>query len=300
MFLINRALLTLGKQEVKRSTGRMSQDSVNEWLKGMGRYPLLSASQEITLSRTVQRGLKEDATPREKKAGQRAKDKFICCNLRLVVTLARKYKPRIDGTAGMDMEDLLQIGCLGLSRAVDKFDPEVGYKFSTYAYHWIRQAIQYGIKTNSNTIRIPSDLYDVGVKLSFKPENQSLENFAKEHDYTLRRVHRAVEAKAVSTLRSIDKQLIGSEGEASSLSDIVADPDSLNAVERLDYTLAVEQLEKLGDPDDVALVALDAEGVKPKELGELLGVSMANGKKQVNEAKARLQCEINEFAECLK
>lgn len=278
----------------------MSQDSVNAWMAGMGRYPLLSASQEISLSRTVQRGLKEDATPREKKAGQRAKDKFICCNLRLVVTLARKYKPRIDGTAGMDMEDLLQIGCLGLSRAVDKFDPEVGYKFSTYAYHWIRQAIQYGIKTNLNTIRIPSDLYDVGIRLNFKSPEQSLEDFAAEHGYALRRVHRALEARAVSTLKSIDKQLIGSEGEASALGDIVADPDSLDATEQLDYILAVEQLERLSDPDDVALVTLDAEGVKPKELGELLGVSMANGKKVLNAAKARLRCEINEFAECLE
>lgn len=267
---------------------------------GMSRYPLLSAGQEITLSRTVQRGLKEDATPREKKAGQRAKDKFICCNLRLVVGLARKYKPRIDGHAGMDMEDLLQVGTIGLHRAVDKFDAEAGYKFSTYAYHWIRQAIQYGIKTNLNTIRIPSDLYDVGVKLSYKPPEQSLAAFAEEHDYTLRRVQRAAEAKAVNTLKSLDKQLIGDEGEKSALSDVVADPHSFDATDRLDYVLAVEQLEAAGLDDDYALVCLEAEGSRPKEIGELLGVSIANGKKEVREAKARLQSEINEFADCLK
>lgn len=278
----------------------MGQDSVTAWLAGMGRYPLLSPAQEISLSKTIQRGLKEDATARQKKAGQRAKDKFICSNLRLVVGVARKYKPRIDGSAGMGLEDLLQIGCLGLSRAVDKFDPEVGYKFSTYAYHWIRQAIQYGIKTNLNTIRIPSDLYDVGIRLSFKPPEQSLEDFAAEHGYALRRVHRALEARTVSTLKSIDKQLIGSEGEASALSDIVADPDSLDATEQLDYVLAVEQLEAAGLDDDFALVTLEAEGARPKEMSELLGVSMADGKKALNAAKARLQSEINEFAECLK
>lgn len=277
-----------------------SSDSVRAWLEAAGRYPLLSGSQEITLSRTVQRGLKEDATPREKKAGQRAKDKFICCNLRLIVAIARKYKPRIDGHAGMDLEDLLQAGCLGLSRAVEKFDAEAGYKFSTYSYHWIRQAIAYAIKTNLNTIRIPSDLYDVGVKLTYKPESQSIAAFAKENNYEPRRVRRAIEAKAVNTLKSLDKQRIGSEGETSSLGDIVADPSSFDVTEQLDYVLAVEQLERLGDPDDVALVCLDAEGVRPKELGELLGVSMANGKKELREAKARLQSEINEFAECLK
>lgn len=278
----------------------MSKDSVSLWLEAAGRYPLLSGSQEITLSRTVQRGLKEDATPREKKAGQRAKDKFICCNLRLIVAIARKYKPRIDGHAGMDMEDLLQAGCLGLSRAVEKFDAEAGYKFSTYSYHWIRQAIQYAIKTNLNTIRIPSDLYDVGVKLTYKSPEQSIAAFAKQNNYEPRRVRRAIEAKAVNTLKSLDKQRMGSEGETSSLGDIVADPSSFEATDRLDYSLAVEQLERLSDPEDVALVTLDAEGVKPKELGELLGVSMANGKKQVKAAKARLQSEINEFAECLK
>lgn len=278
----------------------MSKDSVSEWLEGAGRYPLLSASQEITLSRTVQRGLAEDATPREKKAGLRAREKFICSNLRLVVAVARKHRPRIEGSAGMDMEDLLQTGCLGLSRAVDKFNPEAGYKFSTYAYHWIRQSIQYGIKTNLNTIRVPSDLYDVGAKLSYKPENQSLEDFAKEHDYSLKRVKRAVEAKAVNTLRSLDKRLVGDEGESSALSDIVADPNSFDATDRLDYSLAVEQLEQLSDPDDVALVCLDAEGARPKELSELLGVSIFDGKKELKRAKDRLGTVVSEYKECLK
>ena len=278
----------------------MSQDSVSAWLEAAGRYPLLSASQEISLSRIVQRGLREDATPREKKGGQRAKEKFVCCNLRLIVAIARKYNPRINGSAGMDLEDLLQSGCLGLSRAVDKFDPEAGYKFSTYAYHWIRQAIQYAIKTNLNTIRIPSDLCDVCVKLSFKPPEQSLAAFAEENGYEMRRVHRALEAKAVSTLKSLDRQLIGSEGELSVLSDIIADPHSFDATEHLDYVLAVEQLEAAGLDDDYALVTLAVEGSKPKEISELLGVSVIGGKKQVSAAKGRLRSAVSEYKECLK
>lgn len=278
----------------------MSKDSVTAWLEGMGRFPLLSASQEISLSKTIQRGLKEDATPREKKAGQRAKEKFVCSNLRLVVGVARKFQPRIAGNGGMGLEDLLQIGCLGLSRAVDKFDAEAGYKFSTYAYHWIRQAIQYGIKTNLNTIRIPSDLYDVGVKLTYKPENQSLADFTKEHGYEPKRVQRAVEAKAVSTVKSLDKRLVGQESEMASLMDSVADPTS-TTLEDLDYVLAVEQLEAAVElADDVALVCLVAEGTRPKEIGELLGVSVIGGKKQVTEAKGRLKSEISEYKECLK
>lgn len=278
----------------------MSQDSVGAWVAGMGRYPLLSPAQEISLSRSVQLGRSEGATPRQKKAGLRAREKFICCNLRLVATVAQKYKPRIQGSAGMDVEDLLQAGSIGLARAVEKFNAEAGYKFSTYAYHWIRQAVQYAIKTNMNTIRIPSDLYDVGTRLSFKPSEQSLEDFAEEHGYTLKRVQRAVEAREVSTIKSLDKQHVGQESETSYLSDIVADPNSFDATEQLDYALAVEQLEKLSDPDDVALVSLEVDGAKPRELSELLGVSVFNGKKQVRAAKARLRREINEFAECLR
>lgn len=266
---------------------------------GMTRYPLLSPAQEISLSKTVQRGLAEGASPREQRAGLRAKEKFICSNLRLIVTLAQKFRPRIASSAAISMEDLLQAGTIGLSRAVDKFDCEAGYKFSTYAYWWVRQAISYSLKMTITSIRIPGDLYDVGARLNFKPQDQSLEDFAKENNYSLKRVLRAVEARAIANVKSLDERTMGAESEHSSLLDFIPDPCSPE-LEDLDYRLAVEQLERLSDPDDMALVALHHEGVRATEISELLGVSVHASKRKVDKAKDRLRSNVKEFEECLK
>lgn len=265
----------------------------------MSRYPLLTASQEISLSKTVQRGMAEDATPREKKAGQRAKEKFICCNMRLIVSLAQKFRPRIASSGAVSLEDLLQAGCIGLSRAVDKYDYEAGYKFSTYAYWWCRQSLLSAIKSTASSIRIPSDLHDIGTKLNFKPKGQSLEDFAEEHNYDLRKVQRAVEARAVANTRSLDERNLGGEGEQSALVDLIADPQS-TAMEDLDYRLAVEQLERLSDPDDYALVGLHVDGAKATELSQLLGVGLTASKHRLDRAKDRLKGNVREFEECLK
>lgn len=266
----------------------------------MSRYPLLSPGQEISLSKTVQRGLAEDATPREKKAGSRAREKFICSNLRLIVAVAQKFRPRIASSSALSLEDLLQAGCLGLSKAVDKFDPEAGYKFSTYAYWWCRQSIMYCIKTTSAPIRIPSDLYDVGTKLKFKSKDQSLEDFAAENNYTMHRVQRAMEASATANVKSLDERTMGAESEHSSVLDLIADPRSSENVDSLDYQLAIEQLERLSDPDDYALVGLHVDGAKATELSQLLGVNVTASKHRLSKAKDRLKSNIKEFEECLR
>lgn len=277
----------------------MQVDSVSAWMAGMSRYPLLSAAQEISLSKTVQRGLAEGASPREKKAGQRAKEKFICSNLRLIVAVAQKFRQRIASSSALSLEDLLQAGAVGLSKAVDKFDPEAGYKFSTYAYWWCRQSIMYTVKTTSAPIRIPSDLYDVGTKLRFKPKDQSLEDFAAENNYTMHRVQRAMEASATANVKSLDERTMGAESEHSSLLDLIADPRSPE-LEDLDYQLAVEQLERLSDPDDYALVGLHVDGAKATEISELLGVNITASKHRLSKAKDRLRSNVKEFEECLK
>lgn len=139
--------------------------SLNEYLNSIGRVPLLSANEEIILGIQVQKMLKllqekseqAEYTPEEKKiirAGKRAKDRMISANLRLVVNVAKKFKPFVH----MKMEDILQEGNLGLIRAVEKFEPERGYKFSTYAYWWIRQAITRSIESQELEIRIPGHL----------------------------------------------------------------------------------------------------------------------------------------------
>lgn len=129
----------------------------------IGRVPLLSAAEEITLGNQVQAGQQlqaelADRQPtgperRTLRAAQRAKGRMVEANLRLVVSISRRY-----GGNGIDQIDLCQEGTLGLIRAVEKFDPARGYKFSTYAFWWIRQAMQRAVDSYSRTIRIPVQL----------------------------------------------------------------------------------------------------------------------------------------------
>ena len=145
-------------------------DSFKFYLDNIGKFPLLTADQEIELSRRIaawqilieERAQIDDPPPlttaekRITRSGERARQQLINSNLRLVVSLARKYANRIQGT-GMDLADLCQEGCIGLARATEKFDGARGYKFSTYAYWWIRQSISRAIDHSSRMIRVPTN-----------------------------------------------------------------------------------------------------------------------------------------------
>ncbi|WP_036482502.1 sigma-70 family RNA polymerase sigma factor [Myxosarcina sp. GI1] len=131
--------------------------NIEAYLKEIGRTPLLDAAQEVKLANQVQAMLplleQEELTNEEKKIvkhGQRAKQKMAKANLRLVVSIAKKYQNR-----GLSFLDLIQEGSFGLIRAIEKFDPTKGYKFSTYAYWWVRQAMTRAIANQARTIRLP-------------------------------------------------------------------------------------------------------------------------------------------------
>ena len=143
-------------------------DSFRQFLNEIGKYPLLTAEQEIQLSRRIfamqdlleGRDLEKNPLDKEEqrivRSGRRAKEKLVNGNLRLVVNVARKYAPRIEGTI-IELSDLVQEGCLGLQRATEKYDGTRGYKFSTYAYWWIRQSITRAIDTSSRVVRLPQN-----------------------------------------------------------------------------------------------------------------------------------------------
>ena len=154
------------------SQSKISGDSVRAYLRDIGRIPLLEHDEEILLGRKVQRfmelqemkkemGLNDEALAeaidipiksikRDLRDGARAKDKMVTANLRLVVSVAKKYTKR-----NMELLDIIQEGTIGLVRGVEKFDPGRGYKFSTYAYWWIRQGITRAIAEKSRAIRLP-------------------------------------------------------------------------------------------------------------------------------------------------
>lgn len=136
---------------------KIASDSIGTYLQEIGKIPLLSREEEVKLGTQIQEmvalAARENLTAAEQKTmrrGQRAKQKMVQANLRLVVSIAKKYQRR-----GLSLLDLIQEGSLGLMRGVEKFDPSKGYKFSTYAYWWIRQGITRAIAEQSRTIRIP-------------------------------------------------------------------------------------------------------------------------------------------------
>lgn len=148
--------------------------AVQFYLNAAGRVPLLTPAEEITLGNSVQRMMRlldekpegpyEKAEKRILKTGKRAKDRMILANLRLVTLLAKKYNSRCQT---LDMADLLQEGVIGLIRGVEKFDPSKGYKFSTYAYWWIRQGVGRAVSQMDRTIRLPINAMDVLTKARF-------------------------------------------------------------------------------------------------------------------------------------
>lgn len=142
----------------------MADSSTADWIVAQShRHPLLTAAEEIELARQIQDWLKlkdkKDLTRQERAAvrrGKRAYDRFFCGNIRLAVSIANRYTRR---GGNLLAEDLIQEGILGLHRAIEKYDPTSGYKFSTYAYWWIRQAIHRSINSKGKTIRLPEHAY---------------------------------------------------------------------------------------------------------------------------------------------
>ena len=161
----------------------MADDPVRDYLNGIGRIPLLTPAEEIQLGHLVQKlmalletnpnGPYDQEERRILRRGQRAKNRMINANLRLVVSVARKFARSVQS---LDLLDLIQEGNIGLVRAVEKFDPERGYKFSTYAFWWIRQGITRATWTHERLIKLPSAaaeaLHKISLhKLNFKAEH---------------------------------------------------------------------------------------------------------------------------------
>jgi RNA polymerase primary sigma factor len=180
----------------------MTTDSLQLFLNEAGRYPLLTAAEEVELAKLVERGDKW------------AKDKMVNSNLRLVVSIAKKYQGH-----GISLLDLIQEGIIGLIRAVEKFDWRRGYKFSTYATWWIRQAVQRGVANKSRTIRIPVHIVEREQKIARAERELVLklerppsdEEIAKKTKLSLKHVREVRDA--ARTVASLDKTV--GEGDTS-------------------------------------------------------------------------------------
>ncbi|UYP20647.1 RNA polymerase sigma factor [Rhodococcus sp. Z13] len=240
-----------------------SADSVRAYLKQIGKVALLNAEEEVELAKRIEAGLyathllQQYAEKGEKlpvaqrrdlnwicRDGNRAKNHLLEANLRLVVSLAKRYTGR-----GMAFLDLIQEGNLGLIRAVEKFDYTKGYKFSTYATWWIRQAITRAMADQARTIRIPVHMVEVINKLG-RIQRELLqdlgreptpEELAKEMDITPEKVLE-IQQYAREPI-SLD-QTIGDEGD-SQLGDFIEDSEAVVAVDAVSFTLLQDQLQSV-------------------------------------------------------
>lgn len=240
-----------------------SADSVRAYLKQIGKVALLNAEEEVELAKRIEAGLfatqklaeladKGEKLPVQQRRdmqwicrdGDRAKNHLLEANLRLVVSLAKRYTGR-----GMAFLDLIQEGNLGLIRAVEKFDYTKGYKFSTYATWWIRQAITRAMADQARTIRIPVHMVEVINKLG-RIQRELLqdlgreptpEELAKEMDITPEKVLE-IQQYAREPI-SLD-QTIGDEGD-SQLGDFIEDSEAVVAVDAVSFTLLQDQLQSV-------------------------------------------------------
>jgi len=244
--------MTASGLSASASSRRRSSDPISWYLSTIGRVPLLTPAEEIELGNQVQAMMRlvednreENYTDKQKRTirlGRRSKERMMKANLRLVVSVAKKYQGK-----GLELLDLIQEGSLGLERAVEKFDPTRGYKFSTYAFWWIRQSMTRAIACQSRTIRLPVHLaerlsavrkvsLDLAHKLGAMPSRkeiaEAMEMPIEELDSLLRQA---------LTTSSLDAPVNGEEGR-SFLGDLIADTSHAEPLDQVERSIHHEQL----------------------------------------------------------
>jgi RNA polymerase primary sigma factor len=246
--------MTVSAVATKETSSRRGGDSITWYLTSIGREPLLTPAEEIELGNQVQAMMllmeesRSNYSLQEKKIiriGRRSKERMMRANLRLVVSVAKKYQGK-----GMELLDLIQEGSLGLERAVEKFDPTRGYKFSTYAFWWIRQSMTRAIACQSRTIRLPVHLserlatirkvsLELAHKLGAMPSrseiSEALSMPVEELDSLL--------GQAL-TISSLDAPINAEEGR-SFLGDMIADASTEEPLDQVERGMHQEQLSQL-------------------------------------------------------
>ncbi len=248
-------------------------DPVRMYLKEIGRVPLLSADEEIVLAKQIEAGAQEDATYKDIQLSKKAKKKLVDANLRLVVSIAKRYVGR-----GMLFLDLIQEGNLGLIKAVDKFDYTKGYKFSTYATWWIRQAITRAIADQARTIRIPVHMVETINKL-IRISRQLLQDKGREPTPEEIAEGMGITAERVREIQKIAQEPVSletpiGEEEDSHLGDFIEDQDAVAPDDAASYILLQEQIEDvftcLTDREQqVLILRFGLKDGKPRTLEEV-------------------------------
>ena len=268
-------------QEVKTS------DNVKNYLSAIGEYPLLSYDQEVALGKRIQQGDKK------------AKDELINANLRLVVSIAKRYRGR-----GLALMDLIQEGNIGLERAAEKYNPDMGFKFSTYATWWIKQAMTRAIADSGRTIRIPVHMFeninkakkvqrDLAQKLSREPTEKELATALGVSEEKVRKLlDLSLEPTSLETP-------VGDE-EDSSLGDFISDDNTISPTQFTDNEALKDEMDealKRLDPreEQVIRMRFGLDGQNPQTLEEV-GKEFNVTRERIRQIEAKALRKLRRFA----
>ncbi|WP_269622037.1 RpoD/SigA family RNA polymerase sigma factor [Prochlorococcus marinus] len=303
----NRSTSTVNSNSRGRPNGRLGTDSIAFYLSSIGRVPLLTAAEEIELAHHVQKMKelldvpKENISPRQRhqiRMGKRARDRMMAANLRLVVSVAKKYQNQ-----GLELLDLVQEGAIGLERAVDKFDPAMGYKFSTYAYWWIRQGMTRAIDNSARTIRLPihiseklSKMRRITRELTHRLGRQPNRNeLAEALDMEPKDLEDLISQSAPCA--SLDSHARGEE-DRSTLGELIPDPNSNEPMEGMDRNMQKEHLggwlSQLNEREQkIMRLRFGLDGEEPLTLAEIgRQINVSRERVRQLEAKAILKLRV--------
>jgi len=294
------------KQSHKKS-GRLASDSIGYYLSSIGRVPLLTPAEEIELAHHVQNMKKLLQIPETDRApgnlyqikiGKRARDRMMAANLRLVVSVAKKYQNQ-----GLELLDLVQEGAIGLERAVDKFDPAMGYKFSTYAYWWIRQGMTRAIDNSARTIRLPIHISEKLSKMR-KVSRELSHRFGRQPTRIEMATEMGIDQKDLEDLisqsapcASLDAHARGEE-DRSTLGELIPDTNYEEPLEGMDRTIQKEHLgtwlSQLNEREQkIMRLRFGLDGEEPLTLAEIgRQINVSRERVRQLEAKAILKLRV--------
>jgi RNA polymerase primary sigma factor len=274
--------------------GPTANDATRSYLNMIGQVRLLRADEEVDLSKRVEAGVEAkamlangDVSPERAvmlrtivRQGNAAKQRLVESNLRLVVSIAKRYQHR-----GMHLLDLVQEGNLGLIRAVEKFDHRRGYRFSTYAMWWIRQAISRALADQARTIRVPAHVRDAMNRL-FSVQRAMVQDLGREPTDAELAEELGIEVERVREIQALSQEPVSLEAplrqeEDASLGDFIPDDDAVMPVDAVSGTMLREQLEsvlhELTDREqEVIRLRFGMDGERPstlEEVGQAFGVT---------------------------
>ena len=298
---------SLTSKQSQKKSGRLASDSIGHYLSSIGRVPLLTPAEEIELAHHVQNMKKllqipeTERTQRNRyqiKIGKRARDRMMAANLRLVVSVAKKYQNQ-----GLELLDLVQEGAIGLERAVDKFDPAMGYKFSTYAYWWIRQGMTRAIDNSARTIRLPIHISEKLSKMR-RVSRELSHKFGRQPTRLEMATEMGIDQKDLEDLisqsapcASLDAHARGEE-DRSTLGELIPDPNCEEPMEGMDRTIQKEHLgtwlSQLNEREQkIMKLRFGLDGEEPLTLAEIgRQINVSRERVRQLEAKAILKLRV--------